>query len=207
MKIIPIRTRIITDKDDLIEVLRQMVVPKLRQGDGIVIASKVVSITQGRIVRPDQVTIGVLARYGARFFRGDGNLSSPYSLQAVIDEVGSLRVILAFIAGIPTRVLLRRKGDFCRVAGIAARTIDDVGSNPPPFDKHMVLAPLHPGEVAASVKRALGYDCAIVDSNDLGKVDVLGSTEGINVPEVYKAFSCNPLGNDNQQQPFAVMRR
>lgn len=207
MRIIPVRTRILTEKDDLLAVLREEVVPKLRTGDGIVVASKVVSIMQGRAVRPDQIRIGHLARYGARFFPEDGSLSSPYSLQAVIDEVGRVRILVAFVVAGIGKVLFRRRGDFYRVAGGVARAVDDVSGNTPPFDKHIVLAPLHPRAVAETVKRELGYECAIVDANDLGMVDVLGSSPGIDVAAVEQALKGNPCGNGHQKQPFAIIRR
>ncbi|HHX26469.1 MAG TPA: F420-0:Gamma-glutamyl ligase, partial [Firmicutes bacterium] len=56
------------------------------------------------------------------------------------------------------------------------------------------------------IKDSLGVDIAIVDVNDLGCVDILGITDGTALDWVMQALASNPLGNDDQQTPIAILR-
>lgn len=207
--LIPVPTRILTPDDDLTEVLKQQLKGRTRPGDVVAVASKVVSITQGRILRPADVKPGpgLVAHVVSRFINQEGSLSSPYSLQAVINEEGTLRVALAFLVGSVSRVLFRRQGDFYRLAGYLARIIDDVSGNLPPFDKHIVLAPDRPGKVVHDIKKALGVDAAIIDANDLGLAEVVAATDGVDEGELLEVFRRNPWGNTDQQIPIMLVRK
>ncbi len=203
--LIPIKTHIITPADDLHEVVRRYAAALLRPGDTLAITSKIVAITQGRILRPTQVEPGWLARLASRFVPEDGSLSSMYSLQAVIDEVGALRIGVACGLAAVTR-LLGRRGDFYRVAGLPARVIDDVSGTMAPFDKHIVLAPQDPEGVARRLGEAFGVEVAIIDANDLGAAEILGATAGVDRPLIEGIFRGNPWGNGHQQIPLMVVR-
>lgn len=207
--LIPVPTEILTPDDDLVEVLQKYLKGRVRPGDVVAVASKVVSITQGRILRPVEVRPqpGLVAHIVSRFIDQEGSLSSPYSLQAVINEEGVLRVSLAFIVGSVSRVLFRRQGDFYRLAGYLARIIDDVSGNLPPFDKHIVLAPREPEKVVQRIKKALGVEAAIIDANDLGLAEVVAATGGVDSEALHAVFCRNPWGNRDQQIPIMLVRK
>lgn len=205
--VIPLQTKIITPEDDLLAVLTVYAEPFLKKGDTLVVAESVVAITQGRIIRPEHVKPGLLARVLARFINQDGSLSSPYAMQVIMNEEGTLRTLLAFCIGTLTRLLLRRSGDFYRFAGKQASLVDDITGTMPPFDKHIVLGPRNPEKVVAEIKRRFGVEAAIADANDLGRTKILAATAGANRSLLMEVLKKNPAGNADQQTPIVIIRK
>ena len=64
---IPIRTHLIGENEDLVEVIRRYVSEILNPGDVVAVAESVVSITQGRAILPESVHPGLLAVSCASF--------------------------------------------------------------------------------------------------------------------------------------------
>lgn len=205
LRVILIKTPIITPRDDLLDVLTAYAGPRLVPGDLLAISSKIVSISQGRLLRPEESPPSTAALWMSRFIDQDGSLSSPHALQAVIDEVGFWRIGLAFLIG-GTSYLLGRRGDFYRLAGYTARVIDDVSGTLPPFDKHIILPPLRPDRVVAAIRSRLVVESLIVDANDLGRAEILAATPGIDRHELLATLCRNPWGNGDQQTPVMILR-
>jgi F420-0:gamma-glutamyl ligase-like protein len=204
---IPVYTKLITPEDDLLEIIEKYASPQLRKGDILVAAETAVAISQGRLIRPEEIKPGLWALLISQFVDQDGSLSSPFALQAVMNEEGTLRAILAFMISSLTRVFLRRKGDFYRLAGKQAALIDDITGTVPPFDKFIVLGPQDPEKVASAIKNRFGIEAAIIDANDLGRSQILAATEGVNRKLLLRVFKKNPAGNADQQTPFVIVRK
>lgn len=202
---IPIRTHLIGEDEDLVEVVKKYVSGIAKPGDVVAVAESVVSITQGRAVLPESVRPGVLARILCKLPGKDGSLATPPAMQLAIDEVGLHRVMLGVMAAGVGR-LIGRRGDFFRVAGRSLAQIDDIAGTLPPYDKHVILGPSSPEKVAQHIKDSVGVDIAIVDVNDLGCVDILGMTDCTALDWVSQALARNPLGNDDQQTPIVILR-
>ncbi|MGD0621982.1 MAG: coenzyme F420-0:L-glutamate ligase [Thermacetogeniaceae bacterium] len=207
LEVIPLQTKIITPEDRLLKVVADYAGPHLRSGDILVLAESVVAITQGRLVRPEQVKPTPWALALARFVNQDGSLSSPYAMQVIMNESGALRTLLAFCAAAATRLVFGRRGDFYRFAGQQASLVDDVTGNMPPFDKHIVLGPSHPEQVVAEIREQFGVEAAIIDANDLGRTRILAATSGAGQKLLLKAFRANPAGNADQQTPIVIIRK
>lgn len=202
---IPIRTRVLTPQDDLVEVVREYCGKIAKPGDVVAISESVVAITQGRAVRADRVRAGLLARFLCRFPAKHGSLATPAAMQLAINEVGAWRVLLGAAAAGVGR-LFGRRGDFYRVAGPQLRLIDDIAGTMPPFDDCIILGPKDPAGVARRIRRELGIEAAVVDVNDLGCVDILGASEGVDRRMVTRLLRDNPGGNDDQQTPLVILR-
>lgn len=101
-------------------------------GDWIVVSESVVAVTQGRAVPESAIRIGLLAKVLWRFVRkvpyGTG-LRRPSSMQCAINECGAVRILCAAVIGGITR-LFGRRGDFYRIAGKQAATIDAAQTSP-----------------------------------------------------------------------------
>jgi len=203
--VIPLRTHLVTERDDVFEVVECYVRPVAEPGDIVVLAESMVAITQGRAIRQESVHPGPLAAFLSRFPGKDGSLATPHAMQLALREAGAGRVLLGAAAAALGRPFGRR-GDFYRVAGRHLALIDDVAGTMWPYEKHIILGPRDPGEVAGRLKEKLGLEVAVVDVNDIRCVDILAATPGVDRRRVRSTLASNPLGNDDQQTPVALIR-
>ena len=208
MTVIPLKTPVLVPGDDIIGVARDALeaaglVPE--PSDVLVICETPLAITQGRIALLDGMRPGLAARALCRFFDPDSSIGTAYGMQAAIDEAGLLRILVAFVLAAPSR-LLGRRGDFYRLAGRRVAWIDDVTGTMPPYTQDIVLGPEDPEGVARRAAAALGCGAAVVDANDLGKLEIMGASPGIDVEMVTRAMRRNPQGNDDEQTPLVLVR-
>jgi hypothetical protein len=208
VEVIPLKTDLLVPGDDIVEVARQAldaagITPE--RSDILAIAESPLAITQGRIVDIDDVKPGLWARALCRFFHFDSSLSTPYAAQVAMNEVGTLRFVLAFVLAAPTR-LLGRHGDFYRLAGRQAAWMDDIPGTMPPFTQHIILGPEDPQGVSRKVANALSCKAAVVDANDLGRVEILGTSSFVDRKLLLEAMRPNPAGNDDEQTPIVLVR-
>lgn len=207
IEVIPIKTHVITKKDNIIEVIKKYAGPLMSKGDIITIAETVLAISQGRYMRPDEVHPSLAARTISRFINQDGSLSSPYALQVVMNEEGKVRVVSAFVIGSLCQKLFGMQGVFYRLAGAQASLVDDITGTMPPFDKFIILGPRQPKKIVQEIKKRLGVDVAIIDANDLGRTKIVAFTGGIDKKLLEAVFRKNPAGNADQQTPIVLIKR
>jgi len=204
---LPVRTHCLTADDDIVEVAERYTAPLRRPGDVIFISEKAVAITQGRALREKDIQIGLTARLLWRCVRkvpyGIG-LRSPATMQCAVMECGAPRIWLAAFVGAIGK-LLGRRGDFYRVAGPGAATIDAAGTSPLQ-PEYVVLGPKDPDRVAAAIRGATGCETAIVDVNDIGGSWALGCTGGVDRRLVEACLRDNPLGQGAEQTPLGLLR-
>jgi F420-0:gamma-glutamyl ligase-like protein len=206
LALIPVRTHIVTEKDDIVDVIEKYAGPSVGPGDVVSVAESVVAITQGRFRRPEEMNPGFWSRVLCRFMHRDSSLSSCYGMQVAMDEGGTLRVIYAFIIGAIAKVF-GKPGVFYMLAGEQAALIDDVTGTMPPFDKYLVYGPKDPKNVAERIKSRLNcYGAAVADVNDLKRAAVLGVTEGLEPKELSRILIDNPFGNANEQTPIVIIK-
>jgi hypothetical protein len=202
---IPIRTHIITEKDDIVDVVKKYTGAITEPGDIITIAESVVAISQGRAVLPETVRPGFLAKFLCRFPGKDGSLATPQAMQLAIRETGTLQILLGAAVAFIGR-LVGRRGDFYRVAGHHLALIDDVAGTMWPFEKHIVLGPKGPQEVVDRINEATGAGAVIVDVNDTRNVDILAASKGVDTGGLTRDLADNPFGNDDQQTPIVILK-
>ena len=206
LELVPVRTRILTDKDNIVDILAQYAKDKIGPNDVITVAESVVAITQGRLTRPEELEPCFLAKVLCRFIPQEGSMSSVAGMQAVMDMEGKYRVLFAMIVGIFGK-LLGKSGVFYNMAGRQAALIDDVTGTMPPFDKCLVYGPANASEVAQNIKERLGcYGAAVADVNDLKRSLIVGTSEGMTAPELAKILINNPFGNASQQTPIVIIK-
>ena len=204
----PLKTAVLVPGDDIIEVARGALDAAglhPEPSDILVICESPLAITQGRIIDISDVHPGVPARALCRLFDFDSSLCNPYAFQVAVDLVGLGRILAALAVGIPSR-LLRRHGDFYRIAGRQVAWIDDIPGNLPPYTQDIVLGPHDPTGVACQVAAALGCGVAVVDANDLGRVEICGASPFIDRDVLVEAMRPNPQGNADEQTPLVLVR-
>lgn len=209
-KRIPIKTKLVLPGDDLENVVTEFATPHLKDGDILFVTEKIVAITQGRSypikeVKPRKMAY-FLSNYVTKTPHGIG-LGMPETMEMALRECGTFRILLASAVGAFGK-LIGRKGDFYRVAGYKARSID--GPTPhtiPPFNEYVVLGPLYPDKVALELSQKLGVDVIITDINDLGG-NILGkSNKNLNDELLVKILKDNPLGQEKQSTPLGIIRK
>lgn len=205
---IPVRTHVVTDKDDPVEVARKYAAPHAQPGDMLALSEKIVAIAQGRSYPVAGITPSALAKLLAKFVlktkHGIG-ISSPVTMELAIKEAGVPRILFAALCSAVTKPFGVR-GVFYHVAGRAVAAID--GPTPytlPPYNTYATLAPKNPDRVATQIAEALKIPVAIIDANDLG-VEVLGASPDADRALVRSLFKDNPLGQGSEQTPLCLIR-
>ena len=125
---------------------------KIGPHDVVCAAESVVAITQDGAKRCEDFKPGFLAKTLCHLFPAKGSISGWYSMQALLDAEGAMKVIIAVICGFAAKCVGKR-GVFYQMAGYQARLIDDVTGTMPPYDKHIVYGPFEPHKVSESIKK------------------------------------------------------
>ena len=207
---IPIKTKILTPQDNIIDLINEYVKPLYQTGDMVALSESPVAITQGRAIPVSELKISWLANFMWKFVAkvpyGVG-LRAPESMQCAIEEAGGLRIILAAGVSAITK-LFGIKGMFYRVAGMQAALIDAATTSPvPPYDKCVIKGPKNPQKVTNDIFQATGVDTVIMDINDIGGSWAIGATKNINKKLVEKIMKDNPQGQGDELTPFCIIRK
>ncbi|MBC8386117.1 MAG: coenzyme F420-0:L-glutamate ligase [Candidatus Cloacimonetes bacterium] len=209
---IPIKTKILTPADDMLEIVRESSKDLIKAGDIISISESPLAITQGRAIPVKDIKVGFLAnilwRFVCRVNYGIG-LRAPTSMQCAIDEVGGGRILFAAAVGGLARLVGRRgKGDFYRLAGKQAALIDAATTSPvPPYENCVIKGPKDPEKVAQKIKEKLGFECAVMDINDIGGCWMIGGSDGIDKDFMEKVMKDNPQGQGDELTPVCLIRK
>ncbi|MDD3479504.1 MAG: coenzyme F420-0:L-glutamate ligase [Paludibacteraceae bacterium] len=207
---IPVKTHVVMREDDLFEVLDKYTKDVRQPGDIIFVSEKVVAITQGRAFPISEIKPGWFARFLVKFVYkspyGIG-LGSPYTMQLAVEDVGVPRLLLGCAAALVTKPFGIR-GVFYKVCGPRAYAIDGpCDCTIPPYNRYAKMAPKNPDKVARKLKEKLGNEVIVLDANDLN-VDILGkSSKDLDVKFLKALFKDNPLGQNSQQTPVAIVRK
>ena len=208
---IPVKTHLIKGEDNIIDVALKYVKDKICEGDIIFITEKIVAITQGRAVPLGEIKprplATFLAKYVTKTTAGIG-LGMPETMEMALRECGIFRILFAAVIAAITKIIFRRKGDFYRIAGPKARSIDGPTSGTiPPYNAYVVLGPIEPDKIAKEISDALGgVKVVISDINDLGGNILGGSHDDIDFNEIVRILEDNPLGQGREQTPIGIIR-
>ncbi len=204
-EVLPIPTHLLGPLDSPIDTVKRYVEPYAKPGDIVTIGETPVAIMQGRWRHPSQVKPGWVAKRICYFFMPTSSLATACGMQTLVDLVGPVRVVYAFVAGAIAKKFFGRAGMFYQLAGEQARLIDDVTGTLPPYDQFIVLGPENPQQIVQDIYDATGLKAAIVDVNDLKAVKILAATPGADVDLITSALLDNPAGNADEQTPVVLI--
>lgn len=202
---IPVRTALVQSGDDLPAMVAGCVRGIASPDDVVCVSETTVAIAQGRSIAAEYVRPTFLARLLANNAGIYATVNQPESMQLVMDNAGSLKVLYASAAAAAGR-LIGRHGDFYRILGSAVAEIDGYTGTMPPYERHIVFGPEKPQEAAMAIAQVCGAHAAIVDVNDLGKVEILGASDGLELEAVSACLRHNPHGNSDQQTPVVILK-
>jgi hypothetical protein len=200
-----VRTPLVRQGDDLVELVARMVAGIARTGDVLAVSETAVAIAQGQAVRAEYVRPSRIAYFLSQRAGALATVNQPESLQIVIDQVGVGKVLYASAMHVAGR-LVGRRGMFYEIMGEAITAIDGYTGTLPPFERTIVFAPQNPDAFSQSVFERTGIACTIVDANDLEKAKVLGASTHVNRTNVEYALLSNPHGNGDEQTPIVVLK-
>ncbi len=203
--IYPVRTHLLTDSDDLGNVIKKYAGEFLKEGDIVVIAESPIAITQGRFIHPLEFTPGWWAKRLCYFVPSAGSLSSPYGMESAIRQIGTWKFVSAMFVGALMKAV-GKNGWFYTLAGMESELIDDLTGTIPPYDQYIVLGPENPDKYVKDLKNKLGVDIAIADANDLKKARILACTLEAAQDQIRKWMLKNPAGNSTEQTPIVIIR-
>lgn len=206
----PLKTHLITEKDDIVKVVKKYLHGLTQKGDVVFLSERVVAITQGRAIPIKDIKPSKLANFLVRFVYKPSygiGIGSPWTMEMAIKEAGILRILIGSIISMFTKPLGLR-GLFYKVVGQQVAAIDGPTSyTMPPYNKCATLGPLAPDKVALKISKAIaGREVIIIDANDIG-VAVLGKTNGVNKQWAEAVFADNPLGQSREGTPLAIVRK
>jgi hypothetical protein len=202
---LPIRTPLVKAGDDLPVLLARCVAGMLSPDDVVCVSETAVAIAQGRSIAAETIRPSRLAHLLAQRAGSYATVNQPESMQLVLENAGTLKVLAAAAAGAAGR-LVGRRGDFYRILGSAVAEIDGYTGTMPPYERHIVLGPKDPHIVAQTIAHVIGAHACIVDANDLGKAQVLGSSACVRADAVRTCLLSNPAGNSDQQTPIVILK-
>ena len=212
---IPIKTRLINVGDNLMNLIKEYVLPHILPGDFLFISEKIVCICQNRIIHRDAVKTSWLARFlsskvrnyaGTPQFRGLGHGTAP-AMQLLIEEAGYPRTLFAAFVSAITRPL-GIAGAFYYLVGKQAKSIDcPMSWTIEEFKDYAKRAPHRPNDVARKIRDAFGVETVIVDANYRGAFSLGKSTSAITERFIRELLHDNPAGQDSEMTPFFLVRR
>jgi hypothetical protein len=146
-----------------------------------------------------------LSKYVTKTSAGIG-LGIPETMEMALRECGVFKILFAAAVSFLGK-LIGRKGDFYRIAGYKASSIDGPTPNTlPPYNRYVVLGPDKPDKIARDISERIKAEVAIVDINDLGG-NILGtSKETMDRKELLGILKDNPLGQCSEQTPIGIIR-
>ncbi len=207
---IPVKTHVVMPGENLVDVVKTYALPLLQPGDVLFITEKIVAVSQGRAfpvktIRPRKLAV-FLSRFVTKTKHGIG-LGIPETMEMAIRECGVWRILLAAAVAAVTKPL-GRKGDFYRIAGYKASSIDGPTPNTiPPYNEYVVLGPDKPNKVAKEISEEIKVPVLIVDLNDLGGKILGVSDRKIDKDLYYTILRDNPLGQSREQTPIGIIRQ
>lgn len=206
---IPVKTHVILREDNIIDVVKKYTEEVIKDNDIVFISEKAVAITQGRAFPLEEIKPRPLARFLSNHVTktpvGIG-LGIPETMEMALRECGVLKILFAAAVSFITK-LFGRKGDFYRIAGYRASSIDGPTPNTlPPYNRYVVLGPDEPDKVAHDISESIKAEVAIVDMNDLGG-NILGtSSKSMDRKMLLGVLRDNPLGQCSEQTPIGIIR-
>ncbi|MDD2481176.1 MAG: coenzyme F420-0:L-glutamate ligase [Lutispora sp.] len=206
---IPVKTHVIMKEDNIIDVVKKYTHEILKEEDIVFISEKSVAITQGRAFPMSEIKPRPLAKFLSKHVtktKAGIGLGIPETMEMALRECGVIRILFAAVIGFLGK-LVGRKGDFYRIAGYKASSIDGPTLNTlPPYNRYVVLGPENPDKIARQISEDIKAEVAIVDLNDLGG-SILGTSKNtMDRKGLLGILKDNPLGQCSEQTPIGIIR-
>ena len=202
---IPIKTHILGVTADPVDTIDYYTKSIRQQDDAIILSESALAIMQGKYILFENIDVSRLAKILCQLFGNSSSFSSAAGIQALINNTHPVRVVFAAVVGAALKLLYIR-GGFYIIAGKKSSAIDDVTGTLPPYDKSIVLGPINANSFSKEVEKRLNCQCAVVDCNDLGNVNIIGKSGNIDKKYIINMLTLNPAGNSDEKTPIVIIK-
>lgn len=206
-----IKTEFVQEGDSYINIFKEYVAPIYTEGDIISCSEKIISLCQGRVVKREDIDVGIWAKFLSKFASHPNTgigVGEAIKKQYAIDVVGLRKVLYASVASAVTK-LLGKKGKFYEIVGQEVSGLDGFyGKVWKEYEDIGIKIPENPNEVCNEIKNSLGITCMIVDANDLGQ-EILGVSDDLTGQEneLKQMIKDNPAGQNRECTPLILIRK
>lgn len=207
----PVKTHLVGIGEDLGGVIALYAAEQITPATTLCLSQKFVSICNGDVRHISDVQDSWLARlivtYVTKNDNGDIGYSHPKKMQVAIEQVGYPRMLAAVVGGGVSKYVLRRRGDFYRIAGHHISEID--GFNPDamaPFDQYAMLPPADPDAICESLAERFGCAAYIIDGNNIN-VEIVGHSANLpmSLAAAREVMLDNPMGQGDELTPVFLL--
>ena len=209
----PIRTHLVMFGEDLAGVIEKYAAAEITPKTIIVLSEKFVTICQNNVRHINDVQETWLSRLIVRYVTkhpNDIGYSHPKKMQVAVELAGYPRMFAAVVIGGLTRLILKRRGDFYRIAGHRISEID--GFNPDamkPFDEYAMLPPKEPDATCEALAEKFGCACYMIDGNNIN-VEVIGMSKNLAAMGITRTIARelmldNPMGQNDELTPIFLL--
>ena len=174
-----VKTHFVQIGENYCDLFEKYVVPVYKEGDIVSSSEKVIALCQKRVVKREDIKIGVLAKALSSFAdkknHGGYGVGMPINMQYAINKCG----LDGFYDG---------SWDEYRDLGVEI--------------------PSEPDKVCNEIKEKFGISIMIVDANDLGQ-EMLGKSSDITLSDeqLLEIIKDNPAGQGRECTPFIIIRK
>ena len=209
---IPVKTHLVSIGEDLGGVIALYAAERITPETTICMSQKFVSICTSQVRHISDVDDTWLARLIVRYVtkndNGDIGYSHPKKMQVAIEQAGYPRMVAAVVGGGIGKFVLRRSGDFYRIAGNHIAEID--GFNPDamaPFDQYAMLPHPDPDGVCQELADRFGCSAYMIDGNNIN-VEVVGTSANLpmSVADAREVMLDNPMGQGDELTPVFLIQ-
>ena len=213
-KCLPVKTKFITDKDSIEQIIKEYVIPlNPKQSDIITVCQKIISLTQGKIIHRKDVKLGFWSKFLSKFATKSPygfSVGNPLKMQVAIDLAGLPRILFACLCSACGKIF-GIKGIFYKIAGHQINQIDGFYGNA--FSEYRDIAMLgfsneFGNHLCDKLSKKYNLSFAIADINDIGG-NILGLSSDIRGRSglLLSLLKHNPAGQSNQQTPIIILQR
>ena len=207
-----VKTHFVQIGENYCDLFEKYVVPVYKEGDIVSSSEKVIALCQKRVVKREDIKIGVLAKALSSFAdkknHGGYGVGMPINMQYAINKCGALKVIYASVmAGFGK--LVGKKGVFYEIVGREVSGLD--GFYDGSWGEYKDLGGESPSEPEKGCNERKEKCCIsnmIVDANDLGQ-EMLGKSSDITLSDeqLLEIIKDNPAGQGRECTPFIIIRK
>jgi hypothetical protein len=207
----PVKTHFITTEDNFEDIVKEYVLPFVKDNDIVVLCQKIVSIIQKRIIYKKDIKLSFWAKFLSKFVKKTPygfSVGNPLKMQVAINLAGLPRVLFAGICGFICKIF-GISGIFYQLVGHQISQLDGFyGEAFSQYSEMGILGPERCDLLCDKLRNEFNLSFFVADVNDLGG-NILGRSSDLTGKEklLLKILKDNPAGQSDERTPIIIIRQ